>query len=84
MVKGMTRQVIWIKGSGEKLFEQAIFLVRDDVLSQGGITEEELLKEARAVCTQKNVPFHIRSKLLWIAIGALGTALCWLFVSFVQ
>ena len=83
MVKGTTRQVIWIKGTGEKLFEQAIFLVRDDILSQGGISEEALLKEARAVCTQKNALFHIRNKLTWIAIGALGTALCWLIVSLV-
>ena len=38
MVKGTTRQVILVKGTGEKLFEQAIFLVRDDALRSGGVT----------------------------------------------
>ena len=46
MVKGVTRQVIVVKGPDPKLFDEAIFLVRDSVLSEGGITEEALLQEA--------------------------------------
>ena len=51
MVKGITRQVVVVKGGDPAMFEQAIFLVRDDVLAQGGVTEEALLEEARkAAC----------------------------------
>ena len=43
MVKGTTRQVVVVKGPDPKLFDQAIFLVRDDVVLDGGVTEEALL-----------------------------------------
>ena len=39
MVKGVTRQVVVVKGTEEKLFDQAIFLVREDALTDGEITE---------------------------------------------
>ena len=49
MVKGITRQVIVVKSPDKKLFDQAIFLVREDALANGGITEEALLNEARII-----------------------------------
>ena len=53
MVRGITRQVVVVKGPDPKVFDQAIFLVRDDVLAQGGVTEEVLLRQAREACAQK-------------------------------
>ena len=82
MVKGTTRQVILVKGTGEKLFEQAIFLVRDDALRSGGVTEEALLQQARQVCAQTPPRLCLRARLLWACCGALLTGFIWLLTTF--
>ena len=79
MVKGITRQVIVVKGPDQKLFDQAIFLVREDALAEGGITEEALLKEAKIVCRNAEPVQNLLRKLLWAACGALTTGAIWLF-----
>ena len=45
MVKGNSRQVIVVHNPEQKLFEQAIFILRDDAVGSG-ITDEMLLKSA--------------------------------------
>ncbi len=35
MVKGISRQVIVVQGPEPKLFEQAIFILKDEAVSQG-------------------------------------------------
>ncbi len=78
MVKGITRQVVVVKGPDQKLFDQAIFLVREDALASGGITEEALLQEARMVC-KNSAPSGIwRNRLLWACSGAFTASLFWL------
>jgi len=47
MVKGLSRKVIIVKSPDPKIFEQAIFIVRDDYLTTGGIGQKQLLKQAR-------------------------------------
>ena len=79
MVKGITRQVIVVKGPDQKLFDQAIFLVREDALAEGGVTEEALLKEAKIVCRNAEPVQNLLRKLLWAACGALITGSIWLF-----
>ena len=81
MVKGTTRQVVVVKGPDPKLFDQAIFLVRDEVLMQGGITEEALLKEARQVCAKQRKTFPLQYKLFWYACGAGSIGFFWLLAS---
>lgn len=79
MVKGITRQVVVVKGPDPKVFEQAIFLVREDALTDGGISEETLLQQARQVCAaegKKSLPWL--PKLYWTAAGACGMGLIWL------
>ena len=78
MVKGITRQVIVVKAQDQKLFDQAIFLVRDDVLADGGITEELLLNEAKIACKDQNNRKYFINKLLWCVIGASITSFVWL------
>ena len=46
MVKGISKQVIMVHSPDPKLFEQAIFILKDEAV-ENGITEEALLKEAR-------------------------------------
>jgi hypothetical protein len=47
MVKGITRRVIVIKSPDRRLFDEAIFIVREDALREGGVTGDEILKEAQ-------------------------------------
>ena len=80
MVKGVSRQVIMVKSPEPKLFEQAIFILRDDI-SQEGITDEMLLREARsAVKAQREQPFFLPG-LLWGCGGAACTALVWVLTA---
>ena len=82
MVKGTTRQVVVVNGPDPKLFDQAIFLVRDDVLMDGGISEDDLLKEARNVCRfDPSSGLSIRHKLFWSFLGAAAMGCLWLLFS---
>lgn len=47
MVKGLSRKVIIVKSPDPKIFEQAIFVVRDDYLMTKGIDQKELLRQAK-------------------------------------
>ena len=76
MVKGTSRQVIVVNGTEEKLFDQAIFILRDSAVGEG-VSDEALLREAKG-CLE--VPGRHRAKWLhngpvW---GAVGAGLAWL------
>lgn len=85
MVKGISRQVVVVRSLDTKLFEQAIFLIRDGALPRQGVTEEDILKEANAAADT-----YLREKLdkpavipawrsaLWALAGAAATGLAWL------
>ena len=81
MVKGISRQVIVVHSPDPKLFEQAIFILRD---GQQGITDEALLKEAKRLIGKRQ---HGTSSRLcatgpvWAAAGALATGLLWLMTA---
>ncbi len=78
MVKGVSRQVIVVHSPDPKLFDQAIFILKDEAVGQG-ITEEALLKEAEQVIRG---PVQKRKLSLygpvWACGGALVTGLAWL------
>ena len=73
MVKGISRQVILVSSPDKKLFEQAIFILRDDARD---VTEEMLLKEA-----ERAIRFpQVKEKWcgpIWAAAGAAVTGLAW-------
>ena len=76
MVKGTSRQVIVVNGTEEKIFDQAIFILRDSAVGEG-VSDEALLREAKG-CLE--VPGRRRAKWLhngpvW---GAVGAGLAWL------
>ena len=74
MVKGISRQVIVAHAPDPKLFEQAIFILKDDVGE--GITDEALLKEARsAIRGSEDWPGKKRHFYLYGAVWASGCAL---------
>ena len=79
MVKGTSRQVIVVHAPEEKLFDQAIFILRDSAVGEGGISDEALLREARGYL---DPPYRLKRKWnnsgpLW---GAAGAGLAWLLV----
>ncbi|MEI3141651.1 MAG: hypothetical protein V8S34_09100 [Lawsonibacter sp.] len=45
MVKGITRQVILVKSPDPRLFEEAIFIVKEEALAREGVTAERVLEE---------------------------------------
>ena len=47
MVKGLSRKIIIVKSPDPKIFEQAIFIVRDDYLVTQGVSQKELMQQAR-------------------------------------
>jgi hypothetical protein len=83
MVKGITRRVIVIKSPDRRLFEEAIFIVRDDALAASGVTPDDIIKEAQSVADN-----YIRSNLkpkrpklpqsVFVLLGAGITGAIWL------
>lgn len=83
MVKGISRQVIVVHSPDPKLFDQAIFILKDEAVEQG-VTDEALLKEANRLL--HNGKAGNRRKLylygpVWACGGALITGLVWLAAS---
>lgn len=81
MVKGISRQVIVVQSPDPQLFEQAIFILKDDAIGQDGVTDELLLKEAKRLINSS----HNRTKKsyalagpIWGCAGALITSVAWL------
>ena len=81
MVKGITRQVVVVHSPDPKLFEQAIFILREDAK---GVTDEQLLKEAKKAVRgprmerKRNVFAY---GPLWAGVGAFITGAVWLLCS---
>lgn len=79
MVKGTSRRVIVVDSPDPEFFEQAIFIVRNDVYDRQGVTAQQVLGEAcriargyvaaRAVSRWKKISWWI-----WAA-GAVAAAL---------
>ncbi len=82
MVKGISRQVIVVHSPDPKLFEQAIFILKDDAK---GVSDEMLLKEAGKAIRgssggrKKSKLYH--SGPVWAGVGAMATGLVWLISS---
>ncbi|MBO4938851.1 MAG: hypothetical protein J6C98_07625 [Oscillospiraceae bacterium] len=78
MVKGISRQVIVVHSPDPKLFEQAIFILKDEAVSQG-ITEEALLKEAKQIAGRPAKKRRLSMYgPVWACGGAMVMGLFWL------
>lgn len=78
MVKGISRQVIVVQAPEPKLFEQAIFILKDNMGE--GITDELLLKEAQkaihGTSHNKKRYFYLYGAF-WAMGGAMLTGIAW-------
>ena len=81
MVKGISRQVIVVHSPDPKLFEQAIFILKDEALENGAVTEEALLKEAKRLIgipqNSAKASFFFAGPA-WACCGAMLTGFVWL------
>lgn len=85
MVKGISRQVIVVQSPEPKLFEQAIFILKDGAAGEEGVTDEALLREARMLMAGGNRSKKQNSHWLgpvWACGGAVATGLLWLVTSY--
>ena len=46
MVKGVSRRVVVVDSPDPQLFEQAIFIVRNDAFHRSGVSSQEVMAEA--------------------------------------
>ena len=82
MVKGVSKQVIVVHSPDPKLFEQAIFILKENAR---GVTDEELLKEANRALHRptEGAKWHFlwRFGPAWACGGAVLTAAIWLLTA---
>ena len=92
MVKGITKQVILVKSPDTKLFEEAIFIVKEEALAKEGLDAEQVIRQARqaADCylkgnrnwkrTLQKMP--LLTGLLWCAAGGVLASGIWMVSMF--
>lgn len=86
MVKGISRRVIVVKSPDPEYFEEAIFIIRDDMFSKDGVSPEQVLKEAQRVADSyikstmdRKYRFFARLPApFFAAAGAAATGIAWL------
>ena len=83
MVKGISRRAVVVDSPDPQIFEQAIFILRNDALSQTGITPEQVVREACRVARSYTAGAARRDwrslpSLCWAALGAGAIGLLWL------
>ena len=80
MVKGISRQVIVVQSPDQKLFDQAIFILKDGAIGRDGVTDEALLREAKKLLgnsAQRKRKLSLYGPV-WACGGALMTGVLWL------
>ena len=90
MVKDISRRVVVVDSPDKRFFEQAIFIVRNDVAREG-ITANDLVEEARRVARNYALGEHSRIRRIWRGLspaaytlmGAAGIGLVWFAVTMV-
>lgn len=84
MVKGISRRVIVVESPDPRVFDQAIFILRNDILSEDGVSSRQLVDQAVRIAKSyarcQGLPRR-RIRVpgwLWAAIGAAAIGLTWL------
>ena len=85
LVKGVSRRVVVIKSPDRSVFEEAIFIVKEDALHKG-VTREEIIREAQEVANEYLTSNQRKSRLsklpgyVYAFIGAVGFAAVYFLV----
>ena len=88
MVKGVSRRIVVVDSPDEPLFEQAIFIVRNDAAGKG-VTSRALVEEARRLAKRYTGTKTGRVGRVWqrygvvfgVLLGAAIIGLAWVAVS---
>ena len=88
MVKGTSKRVVVVKSPDPKLFEQAIFILKEDLCISKGTGSPDVLRQAERVADEYVKNYVSGDKKLlsrippaaFAAIGALATAGAWLII----
>ena len=86
MVKGISRQVIVVQSPDPKLFEQAIFILKEGAVEAGGVTDQQLLSEANRLIRSgraEKVGLRRISGPIWACVGALLTGVAWVICALI-
>ena len=84
MVKGITRRIVMVESTKESIFEQAIFIVKDEVYKTGVPSAEKVIDEAGVLALKCLNPTKIKKAriglctMLSAAFGGLFVAGLWL------
>ena len=81
MVKGISKQVIVVQSPDTKLFEQAIFILRQSAVEEG-VSDEQLLREAKLAVRDEQRVLDKSYGLVWALAGACVTGLAWVVSTF--
>lgn len=69
VVKGTSRRVIVVDSPDPNLFEQAIFIVKNDVFTREGVTQQQVLGEAcriaRGYAQGMQAPVPLWKRIPW-------------------
>jgi len=90
MVKGIAKRIVVVRFPDTRVFEQAIFIVREDACLRSGVSADQVLREACRVAdgyVHKKNRSRRQSRLpsaVLMAAGAVLTGLVWLVVNLVQ
>lgn len=91
VVKGTSKRIVVVKSPDPKVFEQAIFIVKEDFRGRDGASSSDVLKEAQKVAdsyVRNSVNgthrFFARMKpAAFAALGATLTGITWLVIRLV-
>lgn len=78
MVKGISRQVILVQSPETRLFEQAIFILKENAEA---VSDDQLLREAKQIMGNSGKRKRLYGPL-WACAGAVLTGVIWLFTIF--
>ena len=85
VVKGITRQVILVKSPDPKLFEEAIFIVKEEAMNREGVSAEQVIRQARQAADGYLKGNRVKRTLLekvsgpvWAVGGAVAASGCWM------
>jgi len=91
VIKGVNKRVVVVKSPDPKIFDEAIFIVRDDFFRKDPDGTQKLLREAQRAAGDyirasggkpSGLPRHLR-RPLYAAAGAAAAGAAWLAVRFV-
>ena len=90
MVRGTNRRVVVVRSPDPKIFEEAIFVIREDLFHRDTSADQVLLEARRAAGAylRRSTPARRRFRLrlpapVYAAAGALAAGIAWLALHFV-